>query len=146
MKRIFLLLMLCISITILAKAQAKLTVEIPAGTVDICGKTTGVTQQFSETLTEGGILTVILYDDNKYLYGVEFKYNRSTNRLKLDHREFAEKKGGVKRIYKKWTSQVQYVKVAIAGKFTGSCGGSITIDKKSLEFLKVSANYTVSYL
>jgi hypothetical protein len=146
MKRSLLFLMLCLSMTFLAKAQAKLTVEIPVGTVDICGKTTGVTQQFSETLTEGGILTVILYDDSKYQYGVEFKYNRSTNRLKLDHREFAEKKANAKRIYKKWTSQVQYIKVAIAGKFTGSCGGSITVDKKSLEFLKVSADFTVSYL
>jgi len=145
MKRIILLLLFALSVSFISNAQKQCSLEIKVSNIDVCGQIKTIDNIIPETLTEGALATVIIYDDSKYIYGVEFKYFRSSNRLKLMHREFAGEKWGEKKIYRKWTKQVQFVKVSIDGKFTGSCGGNITINKKSLEYLFMKADFTVKY-
>jgi len=136
--------MLCSSVLISTQAQKQCPVEISLNSIDIGGQSKNLSNKISDVLTEGLLKSIILYEDSKYEYGVEFQYFRSSNRLKLMHREFARIKGD-KTIYRKWTKQVQFVKVAIQGEFTGSCGGNITVNKKNLEYLFLKADYKIAY-
>ncbi|MFA4851678.1 MAG: hypothetical protein WC599_04080 [Bacteroidales bacterium] len=145
MKRSILLFLLCFSISIFSKAQKQCAIEIKSANINVNGQSKELTSNISDVLTEGVLKSFILYEDTQYRYGAEFKYFRSSNRLKLMHREYAIKKSSSKKIYRKWTEQVQFVKIAIQGEFTGSCGGNITVDKKNLEYLFLQSDYKVNY-
>ena len=124
--------------------QEKYTLKINTFTIEINGLPVPMDTSFQIHLLKDIPREITIYKDNDLKYIGVFTFKRSKNRLKFIRRFYAIK-GVDKPVKSKAKKDVQYIKIAIPGKFIGKSSEHLVVNKDNLESIFVSFNYEFIY-
>ena len=141
MKILFSLSLILLTFTVFAQEYP---LDITDIKVEVNGKKVEIDYEIHDKLQYGHVKEITIYEDDKYIYKTNFVFTRSGNRLKLNKRNMAFKKGGNTE-FGKWNKDVQFLDTSVKGKFYGSKGESLTLDKRTFESIAVTFTYEVNY-